>query len=474
MRFAVVLLLVAALGGGSGWAAWQSEQLPAAAAAEVSAAANTPVLSVRRVPETLMRPRRDAAVAAAVSDIAPRIPGDSCLVVTEEGRPLFDHNGSAPLVPASTQKLLVGATLLELMGPTEVFETALLAESPMVDGVVEGDVWLVGGGDPLLATEAFVARNGDLPLPATRFEDLADSMVAAGLTRIEGSIVGDGTRYDSIRDVPSWPSRYREQVSAGPIAGLTVNNGLTTFTPERVATNPGTPASDPAAHAASVLDDLLEERGVSIGGSPRSGEAPPDAVWIGSLASLPAATVVAEMIQWSDNTTAELLLKEIGVRGGGEGSTLTGGTAMVSTLAGLGVRVEGVSPVDGSGLDLGNRVTCHALVDVLDISGRHSPLAETLAVAGESGTLRSRLLDTPAAGRMRGKTGSLRHVATLAGFVDSENGRTYTFAIMSNVPDGEFVPPLAAELQDELALTLATLPDLEVTPDLEPLAPIGG
>lgn len=475
MRFAAVLLLVAALGGGSGWAAWQNEQLPSVAAAESpSGTAATPVLAVRRAPETLMRPRRDAAVAAAVADIPARIPGDACLVVTESGRPLFEHHGTLPLAPASTQKLLVGATLLELMAPNETFETVVLAERPIVDGVIDGDVWLVGGGDPLLATETFVARDGDTPRPATRFEALADQLVAAGLTRITGSIIGDGTRYDGRYDVPSWPARYREQVSAGPLAGLTVNNGLTSFTAERVAVNPGTPASDPPAHAAGVLDDLLEERGVTIGGSPSSGQAPPDAVWVGSLSSQPALTVVAQMMQWSDNTTAELLLKEIGVRGGGEGSTLTGGTVMVSTLAGLGVRVEGVSPVDGSGLDLGNRVTCNALVDVLDVTGPDSPLAETLAVAGESGTLRARLVDTPAAGRVRGKTGSLRHVATLAGFVESDDGRTYTFAIMANLPDGEFMPPLATELQDELALSLATLPALEVTPDLEPLAPVPG
>jgi serine-type D-Ala-D-Ala carboxypeptidase/endopeptidase (penicillin-binding protein 4) len=196
-------------------------------------------------------------------------------------------------------------------------------------------------------------------------------------------------------------------------------------------------------------------------------------VWIAALPSLPLQVVVTQMMQWSDNTTAELLLKELGVRGGGEGSTLAGGTVMVSTLAAMGVRVEGVSPVDGSGLALDNLVTCQALTDILDIAGPDSPLADTLAVAGVSGTFRNRLLETPAVGRVRVKTGSLRHVNTLAGFVDSENGRTYTFAIIANLPDGEFMPALAGELQDELALTLATLPDLEVSPDLEPLAPVG-
>jgi serine-type D-Ala-D-Ala carboxypeptidase/endopeptidase (penicillin-binding protein 4) len=474
VKVAVVLVIVAALSGGSGWAAWQNEHLPGAAAGdEVSMASVTPVLSVRRVPESLMRPRRDAAVAAAVASIPERIPGDSCLVVTEGGRPLFDHGGARPLVPASTQKVLVGAALLDLMSPSDTFDTVVWAETPMVDGIIQGDVWVVGGGDPLLATEAFVERNGEQERPATRFESLADSLVAIGLTRIEGSVIGDGTRYDTVYDVPSWPARYREQVSAGPLAGLTVNDGLTTFTPTRVPTNPGTPAADPPAHAARVLDDLLEERGVTVTRSPGSGSAPDDAVWIAALPSLPVQVIVTQMMQWSDNTTAELLLKEIGVRGGGEGSTLAGGTVMVSTLAGTGVRVDGVAPVDGSGLALDNLVTCQALTDVLDIAGSDSPLADTLAVSGVSGTLRNRLVDTPAVGRLRAKTGSLRHVATLAGFIDSQNGRTYTFAVMANLTDGEFMPGLAFDLQDELALILATLPDLEVTSDLEPLAPVG-
>jgi serine-type D-Ala-D-Ala carboxypeptidase/endopeptidase (penicillin-binding protein 4) len=187
---------------------------------------------------------------------------------------------------------------------------------------------------------------------------------------------------------------------------------------------------------------------------------------------LPVHTVVTQMMQWSDNTTAELLLKEIGVRGGGEGSTLVGSSVMVSILAGLGVRVDGVVPVDGSGLDLDNLVTCQALTDVLDIAGTGSHLADGLAVSAQSGTLRNRMLDTPAAGRVRAKTGSLRHVATLAGFVDAQNGRTYTFAIIANLADGEFMPNLAFDLQDELAVTLATLPELDVTPELEPLEPL--
>lgn len=472
MRTALALVLIAGLGGVSAWGAWQNELAPSPPSeSSVEARAATPVLSVRRVPEALLRPRRDAAAAAAVAALPEQIPGDSCLVVTDQGRPLFEHEPATPLVPASTQKLLVGATLFELVDPDATFETTVWSIDPPVAGAITGDLWLVGGGDPLLATEPFIDRNGDQDRPHTRFEDLADAVVAAGVERIDGAVVGDGSRYDELRDVPSWLDRYREQVSAGPLAGLTVNDGLVTFTPERVAVNPGVPAEDPAAHAAEVLTELLAERGVVVGGSATSGQVPAEASVLTSIDSPSVQTVVTQMAQWSDNTTAELLLKEIGVRARDEGSTSAGGAAVLSTMAAMGVRAEGLVIADGSGLDVGNRATCQALTDLLDIAGYDSVLADTLAVAGESGTLRNRLVDTPAEGRMLAKTGSLRHVTALAGFVEADNDRVYTFAIMSNLSEGEFMPAAGGEVQDDLAVALATLPAVEVPSELEPLAP---
>lgn len=473
MRVLIVLVIVAALGGGSAYAAWENEQLAEPVVVDAAVATPvTPMLSMRRVPHALLEPRRDAAVAAAVATIPERLPGNSCLVVTEAGRDLFEYQPAVPLVPASTQKVPVGAALLDLVAPDATFETTVWSQAPIVDGVIAGDVWLVGGGDPLLTTEPYRARNGDLQRPSTPFEGMADALLAAGVTRIEGSVIGDGTRYDQVYDVPSWPERYREQVSAGPLAGLTVNDGLTSFTPELVAINPGTPAENPPAHAAQVLIDLLVERQVVVGGTAGSGEVPADAQQIASLPSLPVSEIVTEMVHWSDNTTAELLLKELGVQVAGEGSTVAGGSALVATLAGMGIDVEGLNPVDGSGLALNNQITCSTLTDVLDQGGPESPLAGTLATAGVSGTLRNRLIDTPGVGRVIGKTGSLRHVNALTGFARTDTDRVYTFAIISNLADREYMPAIAGELQDELMLSLVTLPEVPVSPELEPLDPI--
>ncbi len=473
MRVLVSLVVVAALGGGASWAAWHNEQVPDPVSNEASTTrVVTPVLSMRRMPHALLQPRRDDAVIAAVASIPDRQPGASCLVVNESGRELFVSQGDEPRVPASTQKLLVGAAILDVLGPEATFATTVSTSAPTVDGVIQGDVWLIGGGDPLLTTEPFRARFGDRPRRFTHLENLADAVAATGVTRIDGAIVGDGSRYDAVYDVASWPARYREQVSAGPLAGLTVNEGLATFTPQLVAINPGTPAADPPAHAARVLQELLEARGVAVSGTASSGTAPADAQPLARVESLPLGDIVAEVMQWSDNTAAELLFKELGVQATGEGSTVAGRSALVATLAGMGVSVDGVAPVDGSGLDLNNAVTCRSLASALDQAGPDSPLATTLAVAGQSGTLRNRLADTVVAGRVAAKTGSLRHVMALAGFAHSDNGETYSFAIISNVADGVFIPDSAEATQDELMTALVTMPEVQVTPDLEPLAPI--
>ncbi|QGG95311.1 D-alanyl-D-alanine carboxypeptidase/D-alanyl-D-alanine endopeptidase [Actinomarinicola tropica] len=471
MRFLAVVVVLAALAAGAGWAALEVDA-STGTESSVGTQAVTPVLSVRRAPESLLDVRRDQAAAAAVADVPGRIPGGGCLVVAQGGRELVLHDPDRPLVPASTQKLLVAGALLSLMEPDETFRTTAVATGPVTDGVVEGDLVVVGGGDPLLSTDAYIARQSDPARPATRIEDLADAVVAAGITEVRGAVVGDGTRYDDVRTIPSWPQRYRDQVVAGPLSGLGVNDGLETFTDTEVPVNPGRPAADPPAHTAAVMTDLLRERGVTVVGDPRSGSAPQGATEVAALESPPVRDVVAQMLVYSDNTTAELLVKEIGVRSGVGGSTAAGLAALRDLLAGQGIPVEGLALTDGSGLDLGNRATCRTLAAVLDRSPSRDVLIEGLAVAGESGTLAERMVGTPAAGNLRAKTGSLRHVAALAGVVDGPDGRRYTFAYITNVPEGEFVPELGSALQEEIAVALATVPEVEPPPEVmpEPLA----
>ena len=216
------------------------------------------------------------------------------------------------MIPASNQKLLVAAAALHVLGPEHTFTTEVRAGG-VSGGVVAGDLYLVGGGDPLLTTSDYPAEtiNGYPVLNATSLDALADSVVAAGITQIEGNIVGDGSRYDDEWFDPSWPEEIRV-TEAGPVDALMVND-------VRFLTDEWQPANDPNAGAAEELGRLLEERGVTIGGQGESGTAPADAAAIASIESAPLPTVIAEMQATSDNNTAEMLLKELGVAAGPAG-----------------------------------------------------------------------------------------------------------------------------------------------------------
>jgi D-alanyl-D-alanine carboxypeptidase/D-alanyl-D-alanine-endopeptidase (penicillin-binding protein 4) len=142
---------------------------------------------------------------------------------------------------------------------------------------------------------------------------------------------------------------------------------------------------------------------------------------------------------------------------------------MVADLAAAGVPTEGIALTDGSGLDLGNRATCRSLAQVLELEPVGDVLEEGLAIAGQSGTLQGRMVGTPAEGNLRAKTGSLRNVSALAGEVDGADGRTYTFAYISNVPEGEFVPDITLQLQADLGAALAALAEVEAPQEIYPV-----
>lgn len=473
MRFVLVLLVVAVLGVTSAAGALQSGYItPSDRPATGQASVITPVLSPKRTPRVMLGTIRDANANAVVASMVPSIPGHACVVVSNGEKNVYELRLDEGFTPASTQKLLVAHTILSLMDADDRFVTAAFAEAAPNNGTIEGNLYLLGGGDPILETTKYAARRQDDDRPYTNFDELADQLVAQGVTSITGAIIGDGSRYDTERSIPTWEARYLDQVSAGPLSGLGVNDGLATFTETEVPSYPGTPAADPPANTAKILTELLRERGVSVAGGPSSGVVPQERVEIAQIVSPPLREVVAQMLEYSDNTTAELLTKEIAVRTGALGTSANGTQAILANLASLGVDTTNLVLNDGSGLDLGNRVTCSALVQVLNEAGANSPLASALPIAGESGTLAQRMVDTPAAGNLRAKTGSLRNVSALAGYVRGDDGRTYTFAYIDNAPGGSAIPAGDAEAQSALGSGLASLQEVEPPAAILPV-PIG-
>ncbi len=426
----------------------------AASRGATTATLGTPVWSTRRVPALLVDAVGAQRLQVALDGELQGEP-DSCYVVQEGSETIASHNPAMPVVPASTQKLLTSTALLALLGPNFRYDTKVVATAPPVNGTLDR-LWLVGSGDPVLSTAAFAA---DLQLsPETRgdvttsMEALATSIVAAGVHSVPGGVIGDDSRYDQQRYVPSWPPSYRTDPQVGPLGALTVNQGY------QIVNGAVTPVADPALFAAQVLTLLLVERGVQVGPPDAHLAAPPGATTIASVESPTLHDIIGSVLRSSDNLGAELFAKEIGYRTAGQGTTTAGVQGVLSILAKLGVPTAGVSLVDGSGLDHDNHVTCQALAAVVNLAAtpRFTTILDGLPVAGEDGTLAEQLANTQLAGKLRAKTGTLDGVSALAGLLDA--ARPLHFAVIANGAD--LVTAVAQSgIRDLFAGVLATFPD---------------
>ena len=302
---------------------------------------------------------------------------NGCLVVSDGSagpEPLYLHQPTVPFAPASTQKLLVAATALSVLGPAFRFVTKVVAPAAPVAGRVDS-LWMVGAGDALLASPEFMAYTTHMVrvagYPWTPLAALADSLGAAGIHSVPGGIRGDNSHFEQLRWLPAWPASYRSDQQIGFLFALTLNEGVQTWTPKK-----STVASDPPAFASSELARLASARGVAVGATGPDQAAPANGVVVAQVESAPLSQVVEAMLRASDNLIAELLVREIdrhvGPADGGTGSgTTAGGLAVVARRAvGFGVPMEGALMLDGSGLAPGNRATCTELLAALQLGAR--------------------------------------------------------------------------------------------------------
>lgn len=426
----------------------------------------TPVLSARRAPELVSRTVAHIRLtteldAAMTSPAVGRAAGSSCLAVEEGDADIYGRQPEMTLVPASTLKVLTGMAALARLTPQFQFVTEVRADRPVVDGVLDGPLWLVGAGDPLLATKDYADSFRNQPQVYTSIDVLADRIAAAGIREIRGGILGDESRYDTVRYLPTWKPGYRTDNEIGPVSALAVNDNFTQFRPKKTIA-----AEAPARHGASVLTELLRGRGLVVA-DPAEGVAPPAATAVASVTSPPLQEIVGQLLRESDNLTAEMLTKELGRRFGDAGSWPEGTEVIKATIAEVGLPAQGYAAVDGSGLDVTNRLSCSVLMDALDLIGRAGPVTAGFAIAGQTGTLSQRFKGSPAEGRLRAKTGSLNFVSGLVGFVDAADDRTLEFALLANgLPNRT---EAGRVLQERVGAILATYPKAPPAANLEPL-----
>ncbi|MBW3614237.1 MAG: D-alanyl-D-alanine carboxypeptidase/D-alanyl-D-alanine-endopeptidase [Actinobacteria bacterium] len=427
----------------------------------------TPVLSARRVPGLVSRTVGLARLHADLDAVFENrsLGGarqSSCLSVEEGDSAIYERRADQRLIPASTLKVLTGMAALRRLGSDFRFVTELRARA-VTGGVVEGPMWLVGAGDPLLSTQAYAASFRNQPQVFTSLDALADAVVAAGVREIRGGIHGDESRYDTVRYVPSWKPVYITENESGPVSALVVNDNFVQYRPlKTVATDA------PALHGAATLTELLRARGLVVG-APGQSVAPAEAKPVASIGSPPLPEIVGQMLRESDNLTAEMLTKELGRRFGAGGSWDEGVNVVRATVAEAGLPADGYAAVDGSGLDVSDRLSCSVLMEALDLAGPEGPVAAGLAVAGQTGTLATRFKGNPAEGRLRAKTGSLNFVAGLVGFVDAQQSRKLEFALLANdLPDKTATGRV---LQEQVGAVLSQYPKAPPPDALRPERP---
>ena len=325
--------------------------------------------------------------------------------------------------------------------------------------MIDGDLILVGGGDPVLHTPRFI-RRVDSERPATGLRSLATRVARAGVTRVTGRVVGDPSILDHEPLADGWRHDYLTSLNTSRSSGLTVDAGVRLSTRSRTLRPES--ADDPAERAAIEFGRLLQDhdvtsdraaisrRGASSGGTE-----------IARVSSPPLSKLLAHMLQTSDNHLADGVFRMLGAATG-EPTWHGSAAAVEAALADIDADWGTVHVTDGSGLSRDDRLTADTLVRLLHAMSSSPLRSEWLdlqAVAGESGTMLRRLRDTQARGRVFAKTGTLRDVRALAGTVPGADGRDHHFAVLAN-DLGQYADITAARrLADVTALALVAEQD---------------
>ena len=364
------------------------------------------------------------------------------------GRRLYQLAATAARVPASDLKLATSAAALSLWGPRHRFKTELyLSTLPLTPpagiGMLVGNVYLKGYGDPSLSTVAYEHRV--LKMTTATLAPFLTRLKALGVTCITGSVIADDSYFDRLRSAPGWRPNF-EGDEIGALSALTINEGGGEKTP--VMSSP--------LYAAATLTAMIEKAGIRVNGAPRFGTVAPGSVLVKITRSAPLAVLLEHMNKHSDNFFAEMLTKGLGASFGSAGTTAAGVRVVRHFLADNGLHNNAIRLFDGSGLSAWNRFSAADFTRLLTImaSGPDAAsYAASLSIAGEDGTLRRRMRNSAAQNNLIGKTGTLSIASCLSGYVRSANHHRLVFSLLMNGSPVDFDAALSA--QDAISVLLA-------------------
>jgi serine-type D-Ala-D-Ala carboxypeptidase/endopeptidase (penicillin-binding protein 4) len=402
---------------------------------------------------------------------------------------LYALNAGKLMMPASNMKIVTLLTAADRLGWAYTYETRLVAAGPITAGKLEGDLVVVGSGDPTISHEGLGSDVLDL---------WAERVKAAGIRAIDGRIVGDDNAFDDETLGPGWAWDYLASGYATGVGALQLNENVVwvTATPAQTVGSPALVSISPDDSGLDVRSDLkttavgttaavttrrlpgssrLALRGsVPVGTTPilikvsvdnptqyfvnalratliahgidvqgpavdiddlASSQPQQERTVLASYRSPPLSTLAIRMMKWSQNLYAETLLKTMGAVAGAAG--VPGGREAVrSTLDSWGVSPTGLVMIDGSGLSRYNLVTPETLVTILTRARRDERLRgtfeEALPIAGRDGTLEGRMKNTPAENNVRAKTGSIANARGISGYVKTADGEPLVFSILAN------------------------------------------
>jgi serine-type D-Ala-D-Ala carboxypeptidase/endopeptidase (penicillin-binding protein 4) len=393
-------------------------------------------------------------------------------IVDANGQPLFTRRERAPMMPASTFKVLVATAALETLGPNYRFETTLEAIDDPHDGQLSGDLYLVGSGDPTLSSS-----------------DLAEAAMALrrfGVNRVTGGVVGDASAFAGpeinpdwnpadlqygfaagtsallldegsveLRVTPlgsgqdarlaAWPSNDAVHLEGRAISGsdamLTISRDPTQNVFRLSGGVPGggqrrywRPVTQMPQYAAGAMRGALIATGISVGFGSRAGVAPVSSRVLWRHESAPLRDLIHHMLVVSDNQYADQLLRAVGTHAALVGTDATGGRVERDLLRQLDIPADGLTIHDGSGLAASNRIAPLSLALLLARAAQRPVgpvLYADLPRVGYEGTVRYRSV-TVARGRTRAKSGHIAEVDALAGYVQTKRHGRVAFAILVN------------------------------------------
>ncbi|MCG7335185.1 D-alanyl-D-alanine carboxypeptidase/D-alanyl-D-alanine-endopeptidase [Sporosarcina sp. ACRSM] len=424
----------------------------------------------------------------------PRLQGATTAISVRHavsGEVIYAHQGNTRVHPASVMKLFTGAAVLETLGEDHRFKTELYMDGKIQNGVLDGDLYLKGLGDPTLMMKDLKA--------------FAAELKAKGVRTINGQIFGDDSWYDQVRlsqdlnwsDEPFYTGAQvsaltlspnedydagtvivevqpgKKSGQAGKIRMVPANSYLTIVNNTKTVAKKGkkniqverqhgtntvivsgtipigaskarswSSVWEPTDYAVNVFKHVLEDQGIAVSPASKVGSStvPKGAVLVADKSSIPLKELLIPFIKLSNNGHAEVLVKEMGRLPGGAGSWEKGLAVMDNQLASMGLDTKNMQLRDGSGMSHKNLVTANEVTHLLYVA-RSKPwyptFLQALPVAGHDerligGTLRNRMKGTAAAGNVRAKTGALNGVTALSGYIETKEGETLIFSIMIN------------------------------------------